>query len=67
MLQTHHVSRYLGKFSGILLSYEEVALESGDSMLRVTCTIKDVSITFSDEDFNKALELPEENLHPCCY
>ena len=45
-------------------SYEEVALDSGDSKLRVTCTIKDVSITFSDEDFNQALELLEENLHP---
>ena len=38
-------------------------MESGDTKLRVTCTIKDVTIIFSDEDFNKSLELPEEKLH----
>ena len=45
-------------------SYEEVALESGEIKLRVTCIIKDVTILFSDEYFNKPLKLLEKNLHP---
>ena len=45
------------------VSYEEVALEIAETKFMVTCTIKNVIIISSDEDFNKSLELPEENLY----
>ena len=41
---------------------EEVAMESGESKQIITCTIKIVCISFTDDDLNKTFNLPEENL-----
>ena len=40
----------------------EVALESGESKTIITYNIKNVSVSFNEDDVNKAFQLLEKNL-----
>ena len=41
---------------------QEVASESGETKLFITCSIKTVAISFTEDDFNKYFNLPEDNI-----
>ena len=41
----------------------EVALKSGEIKQVITCTIKTINISFTEDDLNKTFQLPEVNLH----
>ena len=41
----------------------EVALKSGETKQLITCIIKTINISFTEDDQNKTFHLPEENLH----